>query len=112
MQCVLWITKFESVTRAQRGVRTEWNVDPPTSKSIHQWERTLKETGTLVSQIGVQISSLGKPLKTSHSVRTRRCTRVTDSNSVNQSTPCTFYCGVHIFINEISVKSPSSAIAE
>ncbi|GFS64319.1 uncharacterized protein TNCV_3955221 [Trichonephila clavipes] len=33
-------------------VRIEWNVDPPTSKSILQWERTLKETGTLVSQTG------------------------------------------------------------
>ncbi|PRD31362.1 UNVERIFIED_CONTAM: hypothetical protein NCL1_23717 [Trichonephila clavipes] len=36
----------------QQRVRTEWNVDPPTSKPIHQWERTLKETGTLVSQTG------------------------------------------------------------
>ncbi|GFT82066.1 DUF4817 domain-containing protein [Trichonephila clavipes] len=52
VQCVLWLIEFELVTRVQRCVRTEWNVDPPTSKSIHQWERTLKVTGTLVSQTG------------------------------------------------------------
>ncbi|PRD18371.1 UNVERIFIED_CONTAM: hypothetical protein NCL1_60814 [Trichonephila clavipes] len=52
MQCVLKLTEFKSVTRVQRRVRTEWNVDPPTSKSIHQWDRTLKEKGTLVSQTG------------------------------------------------------------
>ncbi|GFV76105.1 uncharacterized protein TNCV_4671941 [Trichonephila clavipes] len=50
VQCVLWLTEFKSVTHVQRRVRTKWNVDPPTSKSIHQWERTLKETGGLVSQ--------------------------------------------------------------
>ncbi|GFV56873.1 hypothetical protein TNCV_3671471 [Trichonephila clavipes] len=36
--------------RLQRRVRTEWNVDPTTSKSMHHWERTLNETGTLVFQ--------------------------------------------------------------
>ncbi|GFX69326.1 uncharacterized protein TNCV_3565021 [Trichonephila clavipes] len=41
-----------SAARLHRRVRTEWNVHPPTSKSIHQWERPLKETGTLVSQTG------------------------------------------------------------
>ncbi|PRD31118.1 UNVERIFIED_CONTAM: hypothetical protein NCL1_24363 [Trichonephila clavipes] len=44
------IMKSMRISRVQRRVRTEWNVDPPTSKSILQWERTLKETGTLVSQ--------------------------------------------------------------
>ncbi|GFU14547.1 hypothetical protein TNCV_3251671 [Trichonephila clavipes] len=44
------VTEFKSDMRAQRRVRTEWNVNPPTSKSIHQWDRILKETGTLVSQ--------------------------------------------------------------
>ncbi|GFX06906.1 hypothetical protein TNCV_1202211 [Trichonephila clavipes] len=44
-------TLVRSVTRVQRCVRTEWNVDLPTSKSIHQWDRTLKETRTLVFQI-------------------------------------------------------------
>ncbi|GFT90684.1 uncharacterized protein TNCV_4074661 [Trichonephila clavipes] len=52
MQCVLWLTEFKSVTRVQRCVQTEWNVDSPTSKSIHQWERTLKETGVLLSLTG------------------------------------------------------------
>ncbi|GFW47789.1 uncharacterized protein TNCV_2829771 [Trichonephila clavipes] len=52
MQCVLWLTEFKSVTRVQRHVRTEWNADPLTSKSIRQWERTLKDTGTLISQTG------------------------------------------------------------
>ncbi|GFT53150.1 aa_trans domain-containing protein [Trichonephila clavipes] len=32
-QCALWLTEFKSVTL----VRTEWNVDPPISKSIQQW---------------------------------------------------------------------------
>ncbi|PRD31944.1 UNVERIFIED_CONTAM: hypothetical protein NCL1_21959 [Trichonephila clavipes] len=41
-----------TITCVQRRVRIEWDFDPPTSKSIHQWERTLKETGTLVSQTG------------------------------------------------------------
>ncbi|GFX67001.1 hypothetical protein TNCV_4181261 [Trichonephila clavipes] len=35
-------------TQVQR-VGTEWNIDPSTSKSINQWERTLKETGTGIS---------------------------------------------------------------
>ncbi|GFX52493.1 DUF4817 domain-containing protein [Trichonephila clavipes] len=52
VQCVLWLTEIKSVTRMQRRFRSEWNVDPPTSKSIHQWEITLKETGTLVPQTG------------------------------------------------------------
>ncbi|GFW51053.1 uncharacterized protein TNCV_3593351 [Trichonephila clavipes] len=38
-----------------RRARIEWDVDPLTSKSIHQWERTLKETGTLVSETGKYI---------------------------------------------------------
>ncbi|GFW17631.1 DUF4817 domain-containing protein [Trichonephila clavipes] len=52
VQCVLWLTEFKSVTRVQRRVRTKWNVGSPLSKSILQWERTLKETGTLLSQAG------------------------------------------------------------
>ncbi|GFX73720.1 transposable element Tcb1 transposase [Trichonephila clavipes] len=55
MLCVFWLTEFKSVTCVQRQVRTEWNVDSPTSKSILPWGRTLKETGTLASQIGKKI---------------------------------------------------------
>ncbi|GFV76867.1 hypothetical protein TNCV_689381 [Trichonephila clavipes] len=48
------VTKFKSVTRVGQRFRTEWYVDPPASKSIHQWEKgdggDLKEMGTLVSQ--------------------------------------------------------------
>ncbi|GFX07546.1 uncharacterized protein TNCV_5092571 [Trichonephila clavipes] len=51
VQCVLCLTEFKPITRVQRRVQTEWNVDPPTSKSIHQWERTLKETVTLVLKL-------------------------------------------------------------
>ncbi|GFW21143.1 uncharacterized protein TNCV_2703811 [Trichonephila clavipes] len=50
VQCVLRLTEFKTVTCVQRNVQTEWNVSPPLSKSIYQWERTLKDTGTLVSQ--------------------------------------------------------------
>ncbi|GFW21076.1 uncharacterized protein TNCV_2703161 [Trichonephila clavipes] len=46
VQRVLWLTEFKSVTFVQRRFRTQWNVDPSTSKSVHQWERILKETGT------------------------------------------------------------------
>ncbi|GFW12108.1 hypothetical protein TNCV_4531731 [Trichonephila clavipes] len=51
VQCVLWLTELKQVTRVPRSVRTEWSVDPPTSKSILQWKRTLKEMLTLVSQV-------------------------------------------------------------
>ncbi|GFX88697.1 uncharacterized protein TNCV_4636181 [Trichonephila clavipes] len=44
--------EFKSVTCVQRRDSAEWNVDPPTSKSIHLWDRNLKETGTLISQTG------------------------------------------------------------
>ncbi|GFU69931.1 hypothetical protein TNCV_3348561 [Trichonephila clavipes] len=108
VQCVHWLTEFKSVTRAQRRVRTEWNADPPTSKSIHQWDKNFKGDGNF----GVLINPLGKPVMTFHSVRTRRYTGVTDLNSANQSTHCTFCYGVHIFTHGISVKSLSSAIAE
>ncbi|GFV49008.1 uncharacterized protein TNCV_5064921 [Trichonephila clavipes] len=50
VQGLFWLTEFKSVKRVQRRVRTERNVDPPSLKSIHQWEITFKETGTLVSQ--------------------------------------------------------------
>ncbi|GFU44151.1 hypothetical protein TNCV_615381 [Trichonephila clavipes] len=43
----LGLARSAGLTRVQRHVRTERNVIPPTSKSIHQWERALKETGTL-----------------------------------------------------------------
>ncbi|GFX16888.1 uncharacterized protein TNCV_2518661 [Trichonephila clavipes] len=46
VQCVLWLAEFKSVTRVQRRVRTKWNVDSPTTKSIHRWERTLMESRT------------------------------------------------------------------
>ncbi|GFT37153.1 hypothetical protein TNCV_1126291 [Trichonephila clavipes] len=45
VQCLLRFKKFKSVTRVQRRVLTEWNVDPPTSKSIHQWEKNFKGDG-------------------------------------------------------------------
>ncbi|GFU10806.1 uncharacterized protein TNCV_2388061 [Trichonephila clavipes] len=44
--------EVEIDTDGRLHVRRERKVHPPTSKSIHQWDRTLKETGTLVSQTG------------------------------------------------------------
>ena len=32
--------------------RREWNVDPPTCKSIYEWNKTLWETGSLISHAG------------------------------------------------------------
>ncbi|GFX04822.1 hypothetical protein TNCV_2248051 [Trichonephila clavipes] len=46
------VTEFKSVTRVQQRVRTEWNVDPPSSKYIHQWDITLKDMGTFVFETG------------------------------------------------------------
>ncbi|PRD35303.1 UNVERIFIED_CONTAM: hypothetical protein NCL1_11916 [Trichonephila clavipes] len=48
---------------------------------------------------------------TFHFVCTRRRTRVTDLNSVNQSTPCTFCSDVYLCSNEVSVQRLSAAIA-
>ncbi|GFS67217.1 uncharacterized protein TNCV_2902311 [Trichonephila clavipes] len=50
LQCVLWLMGFESVKCVQSRVRTERNVDPSKSKSIYQWERTVKEMETIISQ--------------------------------------------------------------
>ncbi|GFS84712.1 hypothetical protein TNCV_4608171 [Trichonephila clavipes] len=52
VQCRLRLTEFKSDKHVQRRVRREWNVNSKTSKSIHQWERTLNEMGALVSQTG------------------------------------------------------------
>ncbi|GFV64729.1 transposable element Tcb1 transposase [Trichonephila clavipes] len=62
--------------------------------------------------VGVLIIILDKPGTTFHFVRTHRCTRVTDLNSVNQNTHYTFCCGIHIFTNEVSVTSLLSTIAK
>ncbi|GFX19803.1 transposable element Tcb1 transposase [Trichonephila clavipes] len=66
----------------------------------------------MIHFVGVLISLLGKPLTAFHFVRTRRCACLSALNSINQSTHCTFCCGFHIFTNEVSVTSLSSAIAE
>jgi hypothetical protein len=46
------IRQKSGVTRVHRHARKEWNVDPPTRKSIYQWDKTLRETGSLVSHAG------------------------------------------------------------
>jgi hypothetical protein len=52
VQCVLWLAELKSVTRVQRRATKEWNVDPPTRKSIYDWDKTLREMGSLVSHAG------------------------------------------------------------
>jgi len=52
VQCVLWLAELKSGTRVERRARREWNVDPPTRKSIYEWDKTLRETGSLISQAG------------------------------------------------------------
>ncbi|GFU09886.1 hypothetical protein TNCV_784361 [Trichonephila clavipes] len=49
VQCVLWLMEFKSVTLVQRRVRTEWNVDPPKSKSTHLW--VVPNSGWIVMSI-------------------------------------------------------------
>ena len=50
VQCVLWLAEEKSVTRVQRHVLRTWNVDPPGYKAILKWDRTLRETGSLLPQ--------------------------------------------------------------
>ncbi|PSN41637.1 hypothetical protein C0J52_24806 [Blattella germanica] len=52
VQCVLWFAKLKSVTSVQRRIRREWNVDPPSRKSIYEWDRTLRDRGSLISKTG------------------------------------------------------------
>jgi hypothetical protein len=52
VQCVLWLAELKSVTGVQRCARREWNVYRPTCKSIYEWDKTLRETGSLISHAG------------------------------------------------------------
>ena len=52
VQCVSWLAELKSVTRIQQRARREWNVDPPTHKSIYELDKTLRETGSLISHPG------------------------------------------------------------
>jgi hypothetical protein len=47
VQCVLWLAKFESVTRVRREYRRVFNEEPPHENSIRRWDKQLKETGSL-----------------------------------------------------------------
>jgi DNA-binding transcriptional regulator YiaG len=49
---MLRLAELKSVTRVQRRTRREWNVAPPTRKSIYEWEKTLRDTGSLISHAG------------------------------------------------------------
>ncbi|PSN35296.1 Fructosamine-3-kinase [Blattella germanica] len=50
VQCVLWLAKFESVTRVQREYRRVYNEVPPHRNNINRWDKQLKETGSLLDQ--------------------------------------------------------------
>lgn len=52
VQCVLWFADYKSVTRVQRRARREFNIYPPTSKSILLWNRTLQANGSLIPKTG------------------------------------------------------------
>ncbi|PSN39385.1 hypothetical protein C0J52_26129, partial [Blattella germanica] len=52
VQCVLWFAELKSVTSVQRRIRREWNVDPPSRKSIYEWDRTLRDRESLISKTG------------------------------------------------------------
>lgn len=52
VQCVLWLAEYKSVIRVQRRARNEYNINPPTSKSILLWDRTLQANGTLIPKTG------------------------------------------------------------
>jgi len=49
---MLWLAELRSITRVQRRARREWNVDPPTRKSNYEWDKTLRESGSLISHAG------------------------------------------------------------
>ena len=52
VQCMLWLAELRSITRVQRRARREWNVDPPTRKSNYECDKTLRESGSLISHAG------------------------------------------------------------
>ncbi|KAJ4438291.1 hypothetical protein ANN_14230, partial [Periplaneta americana] len=39
-------------TRIQRRIRKKWNVNPAIPKSIYDWDRTLRDNGSLISKTG------------------------------------------------------------
>ncbi|PSN36055.1 hypothetical protein C0J52_23073 [Blattella germanica] len=46
---------YKSLMKVQsliRRIRREWNVDPPSRKSIYEWDRTLRDRGSLISKTG------------------------------------------------------------
>ncbi|KAJ4432411.1 hypothetical protein ANN_21030 [Periplaneta americana] len=50
---ILIAFELNSVTRVKRRIWREWNVDPPTRKSIYEWDRTLRDNGSLISKTGI-----------------------------------------------------------
>jgi hypothetical protein len=50
VQCVLWLTKFESVTRVRREYHRVFNEEPPHENNIRRWDKQLKETGSLLDK--------------------------------------------------------------
>ncbi|KAJ4436488.1 hypothetical protein ANN_16519 [Periplaneta americana] len=42
VQCVLWLAKFESVTRVRREFRRVFNKEPPHENNIRRWDRQLR----------------------------------------------------------------------
>jgi hypothetical protein len=48
VQCVLWLAKFESVSRVRREYRRVLNEEPPHENNISRWDEQLKETGSLL----------------------------------------------------------------
>jgi transposase len=49
VQCVLWLAELKAFIRVQRRARREWNEESSTRKSIYEWVKTLRETGSLIS---------------------------------------------------------------
>jgi hypothetical protein len=45
------VSRTETVTFSA-SARREWNVDPPTCEYIYEWDKTLRETGSLISHAG------------------------------------------------------------
>ncbi|GFV32147.1 uncharacterized protein TNCV_1674361 [Trichonephila clavipes] len=76
VQCMLWLTEFKSVTRVQRRIRTEWNVVTGLPNRLTRAPtKGITHTIKILSPWWIDLDVGGSAF---HSVRTRRCTRVTD----------------------------------
>ncbi|KAJ4447070.1 hypothetical protein ANN_09059 [Periplaneta americana] len=85
VQCVLWLEKFESVTRVRHEFHCIFNEEPPHENNIRRWDRQLKD---IVSLLGKKYS--GSPLTSDETVKRK----VKESAYIKTSLPQTAGSGL------------------